>query len=231
MLSARNLVFAALALPPFLAQAVAEGALSQMLEGPLVFLKKVFGVLGRWTDALARRMKPEPGDKGVYLVHWLVAAMAFGVVTPAIMATDWEFKRREALLPIAAVDFIEAHDLKGRMFNDYGAGGYLISRLHPGRKVFIDGRADLYGDTFFKDYLAIMRTKGDWRGLLAKWDIDYALVRTTDSIRTGLARSRSYAEVYKDEKFAILVRRIPRFHALIERFATTESSDAMKGGR
>jgi hypothetical protein len=43
--------------------------------------------------------------------------------------------------PEAAADFILKHNLKGRMFNTYGQGGYLIWKLWPHQQVFLDGRA------------------------------------------------------------------------------------------
>jgi len=42
--------------------------------------------------------------------------------------------------PIAAADFVLANDLKGNLFNTYAWGGYLIWRLGPERKVYVDGR-------------------------------------------------------------------------------------------
>ena len=38
------------------------------------------------------------------------------------------------------------------MFNEYAFGGYLIFK---GVKAYIDGRADMYGDAFVQQYLAI----------------------------------------------------------------------------
>jgi hypothetical protein len=42
--------------------------------------------------------------------------------------------------PARAADFVIANDLKGNLFNTYFWGGYLIWRLGPERKVFVDGR-------------------------------------------------------------------------------------------
>jgi hypothetical protein len=47
---------------------------------------------------------------------------------------DWKY-------PVDAADFILKHHLKGRMYNNYTQGGYLLWRLWPEQKVFVDGRA------------------------------------------------------------------------------------------
>lgn len=43
-------------------------------------------------------------------------------------------------VPIHAADFMENAGIRGRMFNDYDWGGYLIWRLYPRVQDFIDGR-------------------------------------------------------------------------------------------
>ena len=48
--------------------------------------------------------------------------------------------------PVGAVAYLQAHPASGPLFNLYDWGGYLIWKLNPQTPVFIDGRADLYGD-------------------------------------------------------------------------------------
>src|SRR5258708_17427209 len=49
-------------------------------------------------------------------------------------SAEWRF-------PAGAATFLQQHHVSGRLFNIYGAGGYLIWRLWPQEKVMIDGRA------------------------------------------------------------------------------------------
>jgi hypothetical protein len=73
---------------------------------------------------------------GAFLALWLWVAGKAATNEAAIAAT----------YPVAAVDFLFDNDLaQGRLFNSYGWGGYLIWRKLP---VFIDSRADVYGDDF-----------------------------------------------------------------------------------
>jgi hypothetical protein len=51
--------------------------------------------------------------------------------------------------PISAVAAVPPAVAATRVLNDYSFGGYLIGQGVP---VFIDGRADLYGDAFLQAY-------------------------------------------------------------------------------
>ena len=54
--------------------------------------------------------------------------------------------------PVKAANFIDAANLGGEMFNDPSIGGYLIWRLFPERRVYFDGRWEVYGDEFFEEF-------------------------------------------------------------------------------
>ena len=54
-------------------------------------------------------------------------------------------------IPAAALAAARALNASGPVFNTHRYGGYLISEGVP---VFIDGRLEMYGDTFFARYLA-----------------------------------------------------------------------------
>ncbi|MBF0619108.1 MAG: hypothetical protein HQL19_02955 [Candidatus Omnitrophica bacterium] len=58
--------------------------------------------------------------------------------------------------PIKAVDFLEKNNIRGNFFNDFNSGAYLVGRVYPNVRVFIDGRTEVYGAAFFKEYEEIM---------------------------------------------------------------------------
>jgi hypothetical protein len=58
--------------------------------------------------------------------------------------------------PEKAVDFILKNKVSSNMFNDFNSGAYLIGRAYPERRVFIDGRTEIYGDKFFHQYIDIL---------------------------------------------------------------------------
>ena len=81
-----------------------------------------------------------------------------------------------------------------RLFNLYGDGGELI---YSNIKVFIDGRADLYSDYNYKDYIDISVCQGDYEKLISKYNFDYYLVSDTQQIFIYLKKNSHYKEVYK----------------------------------
>lgn len=58
-------------------------------------------------------------------------------------------------LPYKAVNFLIENKIRGRFFNDFNSGAYLVGRTYPFIKVFMDGRTEVYGVEFFKNYRSI----------------------------------------------------------------------------
>jgi hypothetical protein len=82
------------------------------------------------------------------LRRWMVPAEAlmavlliWGVAYQAMHGFGFQFRAAEWRYPSDAADFILKHKLKGRMYNNYSQGGYLLWRLWPEQQVFVDGRA------------------------------------------------------------------------------------------
>jgi len=85
------------------------------------------------------------------LVEFLVAALMLGGAGAELArGSAFQFHAAEWRYPARAADFLLAHNVSGPMFNTYGYGGYLIWRLWPRERVFIDGRA--LNESVFLDY-------------------------------------------------------------------------------
>ena len=69
-----------------------------------------------------------------------------------LRAAEWQF-------PAGAADFLLAHHITQPIFNTYEYGGYLIWRLWPQERVFIDGRA--LSESLFQDYVRILAYSGN----------------------------------------------------------------------
>ncbi len=119
------------------------------------------------------------------------------------------FSKRSEVLPVQATDFVLNNNLQGKMFNLYRFGGYLIHRLYPERSVFIDGRADLYGDAFFDEYKEIKEGGEKARELLDKYNFDYLIIGASDPLYLDLLRDDRFQHVYKDELASIFVKQSP----------------------
>jgi len=113
---------------------------------------------------------------------------------------------REAF-PSAACDWLQEAHLPGHGFNIYFWGGYLIYRLWPEYKVFVDGRADLYYGGPMEDYVAIHMVHADWKARMAKYKIDYALVPRGYAVATVLEASCEWRCVWQDQVAQVFVRK------------------------
>jgi hypothetical protein len=105
--------------------------------------------------------------------------------------------------PARAVAFLHTHPPSGPIFNHYDWGGYLIWKLYPAR-VFIDGRADVYGEQLLNRFADTYQFKGDWRQTLQQWRIDTVLVPADSALATGLRRSPGWTITYEDSQAVVL---------------------------
>jgi hypothetical protein len=106
--------------------------------------------------------------------------------------------------PLRAVAFLQSHSLQAPIFNHYDWGGYLIWKLYPATRVFIDGRADLYGQPLLDQFAATYQFKGAWQQSLQDWNVNTALVPRASALATGLRSTPGWSVVYEDDQAVVL---------------------------
>lgn len=106
--------------------------------------------------------------------------------------------------PISAFEAVPA-DLRDKpVLNSYGLGGYLIFK---GVKVYIDGRADMYGDAFTKRYLRIAR--GDAAALdkaIEEFGIEWMFLEKDAILAQRMAKKPGWRKLYGDKVAVVYVR-------------------------
>ncbi len=115
--------------------------------------------------------------------------------------------------PARAVAFLKTHPSSGRIFNHYDWGGYLIWKLFPQVKVFVDGRADLYsseaqGSHLLDEFAKVFQLRSGWSQVLQQWHIETVIVPPDSPLAAGLQANPAWAIVYKDPQ-AIIFRTHP----------------------
>jgi len=88
-------------------------------------------------------------------------------------------------------------------------GDYLIYRLYPGTKVFIDGRSDFYGDKFGEEYLGLLDVQVGWDKTLDRYGIDTVVLAPTLALSSTLKVSRDWKVVYDDHVSVVFRRNGP----------------------
>jgi hypothetical protein len=181
--------------------------------------------------ALAFHLSDRPflGKMRWWIPVGIAACLLARVVTTELESSSTGFGAGYVtkVLPVRSAEFIKANDLQGHMFNEYAFGGYLLWSLWPGRQVYIDGREDVYIEPgILKEYLDVFTDRERWENLVARRDIDYAVVKYPEAVPNSeeqspekLAFDRTrWALVQFDDAAVIYVRRNGRNDEVIRRY-------------
>jgi hypothetical protein len=141
------------------------------------------------------------------------------------MAVSWgsafQLRAAEWRYPAGAADFLLAHHVTGPIFNTYEYGGYLIWRLWPNERVFIDGRS--LSESLFQDYGRILYNVEESGGKSAQELLDrygvQTIVMNTFEYSQGLVyrlapaladpQQTEWKLVYDDPTAIVLMRHPP----------------------
>jgi hypothetical protein len=142
-------------------------------------------------------------------VNWVALAVLLLLIGWRLpRGPEWRDPVWPDTVPKGAVSYLKAHSMPGRMMNHYAWGGYLIWTLAPQYKVFIDGRADIYGDEVIEDFVTVWRVRPGWDEVLEKYRIDWMLWPKTAAVAQLLRASPAWQVTYEDKQ-AVLFTRSP----------------------
>ncbi|MFA6217540.1 MAG: tetratricopeptide repeat protein [Candidatus Omnitrophota bacterium] len=125
--------------------------------------------------------------------------------------------------PEKAVTFVLENNFPARMFNDFNSGAYFIGKTFPRRKVFIDGRTELYGPEFFKQYVNMLDNEGAAFDTAEK---TYRLEAAFIEILAGnfpalikrLYKSPQWKLVYFDDRAVVFLKDTSSNRVLLQKF-------------
>jgi len=176
-----------------------------------VLARHARAALEAWVQRRGWAARSRAGQ-GVIALNWIiliaVILLAALKVLVAIVPVSQQQTEREGL-PVDAIEWIETNRPEGLMFNSYNWGGYLIWRLWPEYKVYVDGRTDLYDDAFLRDYLKVIQAQPGFESILDRDQVDWMLIEANSALDVLLARDANWQDVYRDDRAAIFTRRSP----------------------
>jgi hypothetical protein len=108
--------------------------------------------------------------------------------------------------PEAAVASLQSVDHGKRLFAYYDWGGYAIWRLYPNYQVFLDGRADLYGDALLSQFKTAIQLHTGWREVLDRWRVEVVMVPPGTALAQALLIDPQGQTAFSDSKALILRR-------------------------
>jgi hypothetical protein len=188
---------------PLLTQAVSEAASNSSLSA------RVRALLLRWHSFTGRVRRVELGF-GAHL--WPIAAVIAGLLLIAQPGQPGSRRWMDAHfdsghMPVQASDLIVQREIRDPIFAPDSWGGYLIYRLYPRNRVFVDDRHDLYGEAFLKDYLKAIRLTPDWDVFLKEKKVNWALMPAESSLANMLEQTSQWDVVYRDGTAVLLERK------------------------
>jgi hypothetical protein len=155
------------------------------------------------------------------LVPFAASLLLIGGGILASAGSFFQLRAAEWRYPAGAADFLLAHHVTGPLFNTYEYGGYLIWRLWPQQRVFIDGRS--LSESVFQDYGRILYNVEERGGKNAQQLLDrygvQTIVMNTFEYSQGLVyrlapaladpQQTEWKLVYDDPTAIVLMRHPP----------------------
>jgi hypothetical protein len=148
----------------------------------------------------------QPSAKFNFIVNTALISLlvAFTLINAYIAALP---QRMEERIPSRAVQWIKDNKPPGPMFNSYNWGGYLTWELRD-YPVFIDGRADLYGDEILSEWGEIINGTDKGLSLLDKHRINLIFLEPKYPLFDRLSE-RGWEKAFNDSKITIYRRQPP----------------------
>jgi hypothetical protein len=114
------------------------------------------------------------------------------------------------------VDFLLQNKIKGPIFNNFDIGSYLLYRLYPQEKVYVDGRPEAYPASFFKNnYIAAEQNKSLFQKADNTYHFNVIFIWYTDltpwnqQFLRDINANPHWKLVYLDPSVVIYVKNIP----------------------
>jgi hypothetical protein len=176
---------------------IAAPTLAKWTNGAIENIKKDFSL---HTDKESRPLFPEKIN--VVVNTLLVAIIGLAALGRAYLVSTPDEVNKD--VPAGAVAWLKENPSNGHLFNSYNWGGYLAWSL-PQSPVFIDGRADLYGNELINDWWNVVDGTPQGFAILDQWRVQTILLEPTWPI-IKLLPSSGWREVYQDNMAVIFVR-------------------------
>jgi hypothetical protein len=195
------------------------GALRSIRNIPLFAIAAIPVIAEQFSYLI--KFKPDeqkPSRYFRYIASIVISAIAVVLVLRFIQVTNKQQKSEAETFPKVAVDWIIENKPKGNLFNSYNWGGYMIWRLYPEYLVYIDGRADLYGEEFVSNYTEIYFTKSGWEEKLNQENIRIVFIESDSMLADALRQSSTWKKLFEDNISVIFLKIYSTSSYIVGRF-------------
>lgn len=148
------------------------------------------------------------------------------ITTNKIFRTSGGFSLAVPAGAALGVDFIKQNKIPGPMFNNFDVGSYLIWKLYPEQKVFVDGRPEAYSVEFFeKIYKPMQEDAAVWKKYSEEYKINYIFFDYHDmtpwarQFLVRIANDREWILAYSDKSVVVFLKKTKENVELIRKIA------------
>ena len=153
---------------------------------------------------LGPRLTAPVGWKPAWRVPSVLVAAALAAGAAAVVVTRLAIplvRTDNGNVPVTALAHVPPQLLSQPVFNEYAFGGYLIFK---GVKPYVDGRADMYGDAWVQQYLAIASgAQPAVDDAFKRWNIRWTILSPREPLVHMLDARPGWRRIYADS-FAVV---------------------------
>lgn len=154
-------------------------------------------------------------SKKIYLryINALIIIMLLGIsviVFPYARKhrAESEFLIDSERYPVAIAEHIKTYNLSGNIYNYSDWGSYLIWKLWPQNRTFLDARLHIVPDDVWEDYWIVREGKAGWEEVLKNYDISILLLNKKKNkyILEVIKNSKDWEVILTDDAGVLLGR-------------------------
>jgi hypothetical protein len=193
LVSGRNIPLFAIVASPLIAFAITSWV-AELRNSDVDWIRRYAAVVNRFCSEV-NVMERIPR---LHLVSGAAVWLAGSLLYAPTPAPKFQAEYNAATFPVRAVDELQKLNLTSRVFSTDDWSGYVIYRLYPRVRVFLDGRSDYYGPQLGEEFSDIMSAKAGWEGHLKKYGVETLLLPRDSSLSIAMKGSNQWRCIYED---------------------------------
>src|SRR3989339_296195 len=158
----------------------------------------------------------------IFKYGYLIFILLFVIITSYNIALDKYYVyggviknfgvgKVDIMFPIGADEFIKNNNLKGNIFNDALIGGYFTWDCYPERKVFMDGRMEVFGEKFLEKYKSVYdNPEVFFDKVKDEYSVEYVLLHPlsphSENLIKYLNKDKLWKLAYLDESGVVFIK-------------------------
>jgi hypothetical protein len=84
----------------------------------------------------------------------------------------------------------------------------------------MDGRSDMYGEKYGRDYLRVANAQRGWKEVFEKYNITWVLFDTESPLTAALQEQEDWQPIYSDRTATLFLKNVPAHASLLQKYAS-----------